>query len=110
MVLDDRLGDGRCGEIQALANLLLEEAHEAGEKLLGLVLNGQATQLDEPVAHDAPDLPLASQAGIVGEGLGPLTPAQEAGPQGQWHALKQQEPWPQHQRRPDLRQDARAQA
>ena len=99
MLFDDGFRDGGGRQVEALAQLLLQEAEQGGKEVVGLVVGGVLPQFEQALPDDLSDLPAAAQAGIVGELLRAAAPDDRRKPGEHGHGLERQEPGLLHQRR-----------
>jgi hypothetical protein len=87
MLLDNRFRDGRCGQIEALAQLLLQETEQRGKEVIGFILGCVLPQLAQALANDMCNLPATAQAGIVGKLVSAPTPNECRKPGKHGHSL-----------------------
>src|SRR5436853_6920605 len=65
--LDDSFSDGRGGEIEAFAQLLLQQVGQGGEELIGVVGGGMAAKFIQTFPGEVGDQQTPAQFGFIRE-------------------------------------------
>ena len=98
-LVQDGPGDGRGGQVQALAQLLAQQTQDSGVEILNIVGRGQGGQCGQALAHQAFHVASAAQAGVVGQLVFLPAPEHGANPGQRRQRLQCQEYGLPHQRR-----------
>src|SRR5208282_3025289 len=106
MFVNHVFSNGRRRAIQPLAELLLQQSKQCGEKFVGVVFRSQPAQIVQPVAEQSRDLPLSSQARIVRQAVRALAPHKRRKPGHYWQPLQREKRRPCHKRRAGWRERA----